>query len=83
MHFDRLLDAQQARPFRPYTVVMTDGQRFVVRHPEFVYLHPDGRTIVLVEDETKRTHFLDRAHASDLVYEALSDPRMAPETAAG
>lgn len=83
MHADQLRDLQTARPFRPYTVVMTDGQRLHVRHPEFVILHPDGRTVVLVDEETGRTHLLDRQHMTDVFHDALTDPRMAPEAAAG
>ena len=79
MHADRLRDAQKARPFHPYIVTMTDGRRFHVRHPEFVILHPDNRTVVLVDEESGETHLLDRLLMSDLVWNPLTDPQMAPE----
>ena len=82
MHADRLRDAQKARPFHPYVVTMTDGRRFQVRHPEFVILHPDNRTVVLVDEETGETHLLDRMLMMDLVRNPLTDPQMSPQTAA-
>ena len=81
MKMSRLRELQTSRPFRPYTVKMTDGQEMRVKHPEFVILHPDGRTVVLVDEETGRTHLLDARQMSDVFHDALSDPRMNPEPA--
>ena len=77
----QLRELQTARPFRPYTIKMADGQELRVRHPEFVILHPDQRSIILVEEETGRTHILDVQLATDVVREFLSDPRMNPDRA--
>ena len=81
MKMSRLRELQQAEPFRPYTLVMADGRQLRVKHPEFVLLHPDKRTVVLVE-ESHRTHILDVRMATDAILDVMSDPRMNPEAAA-
>ena len=82
MHADRIREAQKARPFHPYTLVLTDGRRLRVRRPEFVIVHPDNRTIVLVNEETGETHFLDRLHVADLVRNPIGDPQLSLGSAA-
>ncbi|MFO0927979.1 MAG: hypothetical protein U0736_13215 [Gemmataceae bacterium] len=44
MTSQELRAALQAKPFRPFTVRMTDGQSFEVRHPDFLLVGPNGRT---------------------------------------
>ncbi len=38
---------QGARPFRPFTLHLADGDVLSVRHPEFLALSPAGRTVVV------------------------------------
>ena len=76
MHPDRIRELLRAQPFRPFAVVMADGRRFAVRHPEFVYLHPDRRTVYLVEDGTKMGHFLNRTLMLDLEIEQEPEPEV-------
>ncbi len=50
MTIDRVRDAARATPFRPFTLSMTDGQRFHVRGPEFIMITPEAsRTVVVAE----------------------------------
>ncbi|MEM9703669.1 MAG: hypothetical protein AAF907_14620 [Planctomycetota bacterium] len=83
MKFERLREVQKASPFHPYALHMADGRRLQVRHPEFVILNPDGRTVVLVNEETGETHILDGLYIADVVTNPLNDPKMSPEAAAG
>ena len=46
MTLEQILEAQKARPFRPYTLHLDDGRAFAVPHPEFLVHHPTGRTII-------------------------------------
>ena len=75
----RLRELQTEQPFFPYTIRMADGLELRVKHPEFVILNPDGRTVVLVEEDTGRTHMLDTKLMSDAYRDPLNDPRLQPE----
>jgi hypothetical protein len=44
MNSQELRAALRAVPFRPFTVHMTDGRSFEVRHHDFLLLGPNGRT---------------------------------------
>ena len=45
-YFDRTLSTfQTQRPFRPFTVVLTSGDRLEIDHPEAV-AHRNGRAVV-------------------------------------
>lgn len=37
----------QARPFRPFTVYLPNDRAFTIQHPEFGWLAPNGRTLVV------------------------------------
>jgi len=36
MTVEQLRKAAKAEPFKPFTVSLTDGRRFRVKHPEFI-----------------------------------------------
>lgn len=40
-----------AQPFRPYRVRLADGRQFEVRHPESISCSPNGREMVVHDDE--------------------------------
>ena len=41
----------QAKPFRPFTIHLADGEKLPVKSPEFLYITPAGRTIVVSHDD--------------------------------
>ncbi len=42
---------RDARPFVPFTIIMVDGRRFTVPHPDFIWVPPEPRgTWVYVHD---------------------------------
>ena len=45
---DKLRAALRAQPFRPFTLHMGDGRALRVRHPDFVWIPPEGRRTVIV-----------------------------------
>lgn len=47
MTFDQLRQVHQARPFRPFSLHLVDGQSVAVRHPEFLAQSPSGRTVIV------------------------------------
>lgn len=47
MTIEQLRRVHQARPFRRFTLRLADGSRLPVPHPEFLWLHPRGRTAIV------------------------------------
>ena len=39
------------QPCRPFTIHMTDGRAFHVKHPDFVAQSPSGRTIIVFQTD--------------------------------
>jgi len=52
-----LHEAIHAVPFRPFDLVLADGSRAVVRHPEWIAF-ADGRVAVVLEPDD-RTQYVD------------------------
>ena len=46
-----LRDVLQTQPFKPFVLTLVDGRSFEVKHPEFVYVSPKGRHMILVNDD--------------------------------
>ena len=51
MQVEQFRKVNQAEPFKPYTIHLADGRMFTVRHPEFVAISPQGRSIAVVADD--------------------------------
>ncbi len=49
MTISAICEAHEARPFRPFVLVMADGSHVSVRHPEALAHPHGGRTIVVFE----------------------------------
>jgi hypothetical protein len=47
----QLRAAQQATPFRPFTIHMADGRAFPVPHPDFLSMSPTGRTVIVYQED--------------------------------
>ncbi len=48
MTMSKIRDAIREQPFKPFTICLTDGRKFRVKHPEFVALFPDvDRTFIV------------------------------------
>ena len=43
--------AMHAQPFQPFTLHLADGRTFVVKHPDFIAVSPNGRETVFVGDD--------------------------------
>ena len=48
MRSENLHELIHAQPFRPFALVMADGKRAVIDHPEFIAHRPGGRVAVFV-----------------------------------
>lgn len=49
MTIEQIRTAHEARPFRPFTIVLADGSRVRVRSPEFLAHPGHGRTVIVFE----------------------------------
>ena len=47
MTANQLRAVQNARPFKPFTLSLADGERVKVSHPELLLITPGGRTVVV------------------------------------
>ncbi len=43
--------ALKASPFRPFTIHLADQRSFLVPHPEYAYVHPKGRFVIVTQDD--------------------------------
>ncbi|MGC8643704.1 MAG: hypothetical protein ACP5XB_27915 [Isosphaeraceae bacterium] len=55
MRAENLHEAIHAQPFRPFVLMLADGTRWQVSHPEWIMQPPGARTtVVMGEDESVR-----------------------------
>ena len=47
MTIEELQRIHQTKPFRRFVLRLADGSRLEVPHPEFLWLHPRGRTAIV------------------------------------
>jgi|GEM_PF-1307634 len=40
-----IIELQDARPFHPFEITLTNGGRLVIEHPKWMLLTPDGQTL--------------------------------------
>ncbi len=50
MTVPQLRAAHRATPFRPFTIHMTDGRSFHIPHPDFLFMTPTGRTVIVCQE---------------------------------
>jgi hypothetical protein len=48
---DQVRTAMRAQPFRPFAIKLADGRQFRIDHPEFIAVSPNGREMVIYDDE--------------------------------
>ena len=51
MTIEQIRKAHQARPFKPFTLRTGGGREYHVPHPEFLFITPPGRTIIVVDED--------------------------------
>jgi hypothetical protein len=55
---ESLREAVRAQPFKPFSLMLADGTRLPVTHPEWILVPPGARTAVLM-DQSGRVRILD------------------------
>ncbi len=51
MTVEQIRKAHQSRPFKPFTLRTGGGREYHVPHPEFLFITPPGRTIIVVDQD--------------------------------
>jgi hypothetical protein len=61
---DRIREVLNRRPFEPFEVIMSSGERHLVKHPEFLMLLPS--TVVIGDPVTDRLAIRSLVHVTEL-----------------
>jgi hypothetical protein len=72
MTIEKLRAAVVTRPFRPFTIVMGDGTRCHVSHPEMIAMNPKAERTVIVAFGAEEHAVLDLLLMTALEYGAPS-----------
>lgn len=59
MTLEKLREAVRSQPFRPFTVCLADGQRFLVRSPEYIWVPPETQRTFYVNESGERDRVID------------------------
>ena len=51
MNIQQIRELHRAQPFKPFTLRLTDGNEYSVKHPEFLMITKSGRSIVLATSD--------------------------------
>jgi hypothetical protein len=46
----------RANPFSPFALQMTDGRRFIIVHPDYISISPQGSRVIVYDREEHETH---------------------------
>ena len=66
---DKIRALLNSRPFRPFTIFTSDGQKTTVNDPEFAWVHPFGRTMYVCPDPNRDVdQVIDLLHVTKLAY---------------
>lgn len=63
---EQVREAMHRAPFLGFTIKLTDGQKYFVKHPDFILVPstPRGRDVILHDE--KGTHRIDLLHIVEL-----------------
>ena len=79
MDRDSIRENLRRQPFRPFDLVMNDGRRFTVKHPDFLFVFPLGGDVLFVDDVNRRRHDLNRLLIADIDADEDEDPGPVPD----
>jgi hypothetical protein len=66
-------EAINTRPFRLFTVCISDQRSYLVPHPDFIVVGPNGRTVIVFLPDGGAS-VLDPLHITSLDYQAIPEP---------
>ena len=65
MTFEQIKVEKEQAPFRPFTLFLSDQRQFPIKHPDFLWLVPGGRTVALAREDGA-VEILDLVHVTSL-----------------
>ena len=82
MNLNQFTREVRRQPFRPFQLVMVDGSRFTVDHPEFASIDRRGREVTLHAADNTR-HELAARLIQDVVALDTEEPASVPGPSGG
>jgi hypothetical protein len=80
MTIEQLRDFYNAQPFRPFVMLLADGRKVPVNHPEFMASAPSGRTVTVYQtDDT--LNVVDLLLVTDLEIKSSAEGSRKPRKA--
>ncbi len=70
MAIERIRDAYNQQPFRPFVLHLADGRGIPVVHREFMVTTPSGRTIIVVQPD-ESFNIIDLLLVTDLEFKPI------------
>ena len=64
MNVEAIREMLSRRPFEPFEIIMSSGERHVVKHPEFLMVSPTRA--VIMDPVTDRLAILSLMHVTEL-----------------
>lgn len=65
MTAEQVRKAREHAPFKPFTLFLTGQRKFEIRHPDFLWVIPGGRSIAIA-DENGAAEIIDLLHVTSL-----------------
>jgi hypothetical protein len=76
MTANQFREAMTRHPFEPFQLVLVDGRRLTIDHPEWAAIAPSGREVHFYEPDDTH-HWID----ARLIVELIAPPQQNPTTA--
>jgi hypothetical protein len=84
---ERIRDAMRAQPFQPFDLVLADGRRYTITHPDYISVPPAQRprdivfyTEKPVEPGEFQTRWINLGLVAELVVPAETTTRSTPHS---
>ena len=65
MTAEQVRHSRDQAPFKPFTLFLSDQRRFEVKHPDFLWVMPGGRSIAIAH-ENGAAEIIDLIHVACL-----------------
>ncbi len=59
MEINAIRESMHAQPFQPFRLRLADGRELTVRHREFIAIAPNGRRVVVFNDQDNSMSVLE------------------------
>lgn len=79
MTYETVKEHLERRPFVPFTVHVSDGDRLGVKSPEYAYLHPRKGYLLVAPSDENELQF-DRFVSLDSITQILTNERFTVAT---